>query len=158
MTKTSKIIYFFVTMIFFIFFDLYLTNFAICNSELLPSNKIIDIVFVQNLGAAFSILEGAKLFLILFSLAAAVIIIFSTLKNIKQLKLTTIFLVSLLTSGIITNMYERIHFGYVRDYIKLNFIDFPVFNISDIFINISVFAIVIIILWNKYAKTNENNN
>ena len=41
-------------------------------------------------------------------------------------------------------LYERIHFGFVRDFFKLNFIDFPVFNISDIFINIGVFVILIL--------------
>ena len=46
----------------------------------------------------------------------------------------------------------KFKWGYVRDFFKLNFIDFPVFNISDIFINISVVAIVIIII------TNEINN
>ena len=55
-------------------------------------------------------------------------------------------------------MYERMAFGYVRDFFKLNFIDFPVFNISDIFINVGVIAIIVIILKNKYIKTNETDN
>ena len=61
----------------------------------------------------------------------------------------------MLIAGISCNLYERIEFGYVRDFFKLNFIDFPVFNISDIFINISVLALIIIIIKNKYLK-NEN--
>jgi signal peptidase II len=58
----------------------------------------------------------------------------------------------MLISGIGCNLYERLHFGYVRDFIKLNFIDFPVFNISDIFINIGVIALIFIIIKNKYLK------
>ena len=63
----------------------------------------------------------------------------------------------MLVSGIFCNLYERICFGYVRDFFKFNFIEFPVFNISDIFINISVLAIIVIILKNKYLKNNETN-
>ena len=63
----------------------------------------------------------------------------------------------MLLAGISCNMAERISFGYVRDFFKLNFIDFPVFNISDIFINIGVIAVIIIIIKNKYLKNNDYN-
>ena len=49
-------------------------------------------------------------------------------------------------------LYERISLGYVRDFFKLNFIDFPVFNISDMLINIGVLALIVIIIKNKYLK------
>ena len=52
-------------------------------------------------------------------------------------------------------MCERIFFGYVRDFIKLNFVDFPVFNISDIFINIGVLGLIFIILKNNYFKKED---
>ena len=58
----------------------------------------------------------------------------------------------MLVAGIGCNLYERIAFGYVRDFFKLNFINFPVFNISDVFINISVIALIVIIIKSKYLK------
>ena len=48
-----------------------------------------------------------------------------------------------------SSMSGGISLGYVRDFIKLNFINFPIFNISDIFINISVLAIMVIIIKNE---------
>ena len=42
--------------------------------------------------------------------------------------------------------------GYVRDFFKLNFVDFPVFNISDIFITIGVLALIVLIVKNKYLR------
>ena len=60
-----------------------------------------------------------------------------------------IFLISLLCAGIAGNLHERIVLGYVRDFFELKFINFPVFNISDIFITIAVIALVIIILVKK---------
>ena len=70
----------------------------------------------------------------------------------------SLFWTSILIAGILCNMGERIYFGYVRDFFKLNFINFPVFNISDIFINLSVFAIVVIIVKYNYTKNNNENN
>ncbi len=159
MSKKSKIIYFILTSLFFIFLDLYLTDIVLKYLYDLPTNPVIDFVFVQNYGAAFSLLQGSKLFLILFSALAILGIIFYTIKHIINASMFSIFFASLLISGIFTNMYERIIFGFVRDYIKLNFIDFPVFNIADAFINISVLALVIIIIKHNYSnKTNETDN
>ena len=55
----------------------------------------------------------------------------------------------MLSAGIGGNLHERIALGFVRDYIQLNFVNFPVFNISDIFINLGVIAIIVIILLKK---------
>ena len=152
MTKTSKISYFLVSIIFFIAFDIYFSNIMISCVETMPSNPVFDLIFIQNTGAAFSILENSKIFLISFSALAILAMIFYLIKHIQKASTFAIFWASLLIAGVFCNMYERIAYGYVRDFFKLNFIDLPVFNISDIFINISVAAIVIIII------TNEINN
>ena len=120
--------------------------------ETMPTNPVFDLIFIQNTGAAFSILENSKIFLISFSALAILTMIFYLIKHIQKASTFAIFWTSHLIAGVFCNMYERIAYGYVRDFFKLNFIDFPVFNISDIFINISVVAIVIIII------TNEINN
>jgi len=155
MSKNSKILYLALTSLFFIFLDLFLTDTALKYRFELPSNTFIDFVFVQNQGAAFSLLQGSKLFLITFSALAVLGILIYTVKHINKASTLTLFFISILVSGIFTNMLERIIFGYVRDYIKLNFVDFPIFNFSDIFINISVIALVIIII--KHNFTNKQN-
>ena len=152
MTKASKISYFLVSIIFFIAFDIYFSNIMMSCVETMPSNPVFDLIFIQNTGAAFSILENSKIFLISFSAFAILAMIIYLIKHIQKASTFAIFWASLLIAGVFCNMYERIVYGYVRDFFKLNFIDFPVFNISDIFINISVVAIVIIII------TNEINN
>lgn len=152
MTKTGKFIYFLISVIFFIFFDLILSNEILKSLAYVPQNSIIDLVYVKNTGAAFSILQDAKTFLIFFSATAIIGILFYTFKHIKKVSGIALFWVSLLVSGIFCNMLERIILGYVRDFFKLNFVNFPVFNISDIFINISVFAIVIIIVKHNFKK------
>ncbi len=156
MSKISKIIYFFITVLFFVLFDSYLTSIIINNTDNLPPNPVFDLTFIQNTGAAFSILQDSKLFLIIFSAVAILCIIFYLIKHISRISTFTIFWVSILIAGIFCNMYERVIFGYVRDFFRLTFVDFPVFNISDIFINLSVFAIVVIIIKNEIINRRNN--
>ncbi len=159
MSKISKIIYFFITIIFFSIFDLYFSELILSSLRFrVPENPFLDLIFIKNTGAAFSILEDSRLFLILFSVIAIILILVYSLRNMAKFSTIASFWSAMLITGIGCNLYERVAFGYVRDFFKLNFIDFPVFNISDIFINIGVFAIIIIIIKNKYLKNNEFHN
>ena len=153
MSKTNKIIYFIISVIFFIIFDLYFSNLIIESLRFTPQeNPLVDLIFVQNTGAAFSLLENSTAFLIVFSVIAILTIIIYSLKNAEKFSVFAGFWAAMLVAGIGCNLYERIAFGYVRDFFKLTFIDFPVFNISDMFINISVIALIVIIIKNKYLK------
>ena len=138
MSKTSKIIY------------LFLTDYILNNGYMLAENPVFDLIYIKNQGAAFNIFDGCRWFLIIFSVAAAVGLMIYAVKKIEKFSVFLLFFTSMLVSGIFTNMFERLIYGYVRDYIKLNFINFPVFNISDIFINIGVFSIILIILKRSY--------
>lgn len=153
MSKLSKLIYFFVSIIFFTAFDLYLTERILNEFRFkLPENNLFDLIFVQNTGAAFSIFENSRIFLIAFSVIALILILLYVIKNVTKYSTFASFWTAMLVAGISCNLYERIAFGYVRDFIKTNFIDFPVFNISDIFINLSVLALVVIIIKNNYLR------
>jgi len=96
---------------------------------------------VTNTGAAFGILKGFNIPLLIISLIALVICIFFYVKD-KRIKLPLMFLIA----GIIGNSIDRIFFGHVRDFINLGF--WPVFNLADTF-NVIGVILLIIILWKK---------
>ena len=153
MSKLSKIIYFFVSIVFFTIFDLYISERVLSEFRFkLPENNLFDLIFVQNTGAAFSIFENSKIFLIAFSIIAIILILIYVIKNITKYSAVASFWTAMLVAGISCNLYERIAFGYVRDFIKINFVEFPNFNISDIFINLSVIALVVIFIKNNYLR------
>ena len=159
MTKLNKIIYFIISIIFLICFDLYFSNLILNDLRFkMPKNEVFDLIYVQNTGAAFNILEDFKVFLVAFAIIAFLLIFIYAIKHVEKYSTIAVFWAAMLLAGISCNMSERITFGYVRDFFKLNFIDFPVFNISDIFINVGVLAIIIIIIKNKYLKNNETND
>lgn len=153
MQRMNKLIYFIISMIFFVTFDLFFSDLLINSVRFnIESNPIIDLIFVQNTGAAFSILENFQFFLIVFAIVAIFLVVSYVIRNVEKFSVFACFWAAMLVAGIGCNLYERISLGYVRDFFKLNFIDFPVFNISDVFINISVLALIVIIIKNKYIR------
>lgn len=151
MEKISKFIYFVICFIFFVFTDLYLSSIIV--NKLIHgykySNPVFSLHYIKNSGAAFSILQNSRELLIILSVVAIVLLFLYVIHHLKKISLKTCFFVALLCAGIAGNLHERIVFGYVRDFFQLGFVHFPVFNISDIFINIGVIALMIIILIKK---------
>ncbi len=150
-SKFAKLMYFIVCFVFFLISDLFLTR-LLYNSVtegMTYSGKLFAVTFVKNTGAAFNIFPNAREFLIILSVVVITLLFLYVLKNLKSIWFKEIFFISLLCAGISGNLHERILLGYVRDFFQLKFINFPVFNISDILINIGVIALVIIILLKK---------
>lgn len=149
--KISKILYTIACFAFFLFANLYFTNTLV--KELLAgmkaSNSVFQLTYVKNYGAAFSILQNSREVLIILSVVALVLLFGYILKYLKNIPMKSIFAITLLGAGIAGNLHERISLGYVRDFFELRFIDFPVFNISDIFITIGVITLIIMILTKK---------
>ena len=150
--KVNSIIYFLVCLLVIIVFDLKLTSHFLHNIFLSSNFRFVDIVYVQNSGAAFSSFQHATGFLITISIIAIIGVIYELFRNKDKYSLTTCFCCAMLCAGIICNTYERLSLGYVRDFLSLKFIEFPVFNISDILINIGVFALIVLIITKKYKK------
>lgn len=152
MSRQSKIIYFIISILFFIFFDIFCTDFILKSRFDFLENPLFDLIYVQNKGAAFSIFENSQIFLIVFAILAMLLILVYGIRNIEKFSTVAVFWCSILLAGIGSNLYERINFGFVRDFIMLKFVDFPIFNLSDIFITIGVSALVVLIVKNKYLK------
>ena len=110
--------------------------------ELLNNDLILfSIDYVKNYGAAFNIFNGNRLLLSIVSIIVTVILIYFILikKNITNLDLLSY---SFILGGTVGNGIDRVTKGYVIDFINLNYINFPVFNIADISINIGLIFII----------------
>lgn len=151
MSKASKFIYFIVCYVFFIFTNLYLSNVLVDNLThgFEMSNPVFSLNYIKNTGAAFSILQDSRELLIILSMIALVLLFLHVINHLKSISLKICFYIAILSAGIAGNLHERIVYGFVRDYFHLNFINFPVFNISDILINVGVIALIIMILIKK---------
>ena len=151
MRKPNKLIYFVITFLFFSSVNFYFSNLisAKVASGWHFSNNLLNVVYIQNTGAAFSILQNSTGFLIVVSIVALLIMLYFVIKNMENIFMRDLFFLSILTSGILGNLYERVLFGFVRDFFELTFVNFPIFNISDVYINVGVLGIMVLILLTK---------
>ena len=102
---------------------------------------VFTIDLVRNYGAAFNILSGNRLLLSFISIISTIIL--SYFIFISENKFINRYGLSFILAGSIGNGIDRILNGYVIDFIKIKFVDFPVFNIADIVINIGVCILII---------------
>ena len=91
--------------------------------------------FVKNYGAAFNIFSGNRIFLSSISIIFSILLIYLIIRK-NTLKSLDLYSYSFILGGTIGNGIDRILKGFVFDFINLNIINFPVFNIADISINI----------------------
>lgn len=123
---------------------LIITNSVDLNQGINVIKGFFSITYVRNYGAAFSILTGNRLFLIIITIMALLLIYFIFIKSEKNSKLQ-LTLYGILLGGILGNLLDRIIYSYVIDYLDFNVFGFnaPVFNFADICIVISTILIVI---------------
>jgi signal peptidase II len=148
----SKISYLVITFLFFTYVNGVFSNLIVASIKggfSVEPNAFVVLNYVKNTGAAFSILENSTDLLIGISIAVVIIILYYLLRCLKSIPMKEILLYSLLLAGVVGNLYERIMLGFVRDYFQFTFINFPVFNISDIFITLGIFGIIILTLLKK---------
>lgn len=120
-------------------------------------NNFFNITYVRNTGAAWSILSGNVLLLIMISVLALVAIYYYLIKD-KELNKIDIVSYSMLIGGIIGNLIDRVVHGYVIDYLdfKIFNYNFPIFNVADTLIVISIIIIGISLLVGEYREQNRN--
>ena len=91
---------------------------------------ILSFTYVENTGAAFSMLSGRRWLLVLLALASLALIVglFFSRAYAHPLMDTALALVA---GGAIGNLADRIRVGYVVDFIELRFVRFAIFNVAD---------------------------
>ncbi|MCD8328508.1 MAG: signal peptidase II [Ruminococcus sp.] len=104
---------------------------------------VFSITHVRNSGAAWSILEGKTYFLIAVAFAAIIIAFYFIFRGKIKSSVGIISLIMIISGGI-GNLIDRIRLGEVIDFIKTDFITFPVFNFADICV---VIGAIIFCLW-----------
>ena len=105
--------------------------------------NIFNITYVLNDGAAFSILRGKQLLLSIIAIIAIIFILYNLKKeNLNKLK---IIYYSLVIGGILGNLFDRIIYHEVIDFIDIAVFKYqiPIFNLADTFICIGVALIVL---------------
>ena len=151
-----------------------LTKFIIKSKFVLFESKevikdIFSITYIHNEGAAWGVMQGRRIFFLILTSLVVVgcfYILYNIIGNHKYFMLT-ICIVTLI-SGAIGNMIDRFKYGYVIDFLDFKLINFPVFNVADIYVTVSMFFVLILMIFvykeedidyiiGKKAAVNEAN-
>lgn len=111
---------------------------------------IFELCYVQNTGAAFSLLGAHTWLLAIISALASAALLGLMLSGYFRHRAGQLAL-SLVLGGAVGNLIDRVMLGYVVDMFSLEFIDFAIFNIADIGVTLGGlgFCVYIIFFWQK---------
>ena len=123
--------------------------------KLIPN--FFSLYYLKNTGAAFSILGNKTIILILVSIFC-LIIIKNAIKKLKRVNTLTIISLGIMTGGIIGNLFDRILYKSVIDYLSFNIFsyNFPVFNLADIGITVGAILLIIDLIIEEKEKKKPN--
>ena len=109
---------------------------------------VFELLYSENRGAAFGMLQGKQWFFLIIAVivvAAAVYAVFRMPASKKYLPLHLIAM--FLSAGAIGNMIDRFTRGYVVDFLYFKLIDFPIFNVADCYVTVSMFFFILLFLF-----------
>ena len=135
--KIQTKIYFLALSIFIVLIDQFSKYIIFYNKKLFINKDFLlfKLDFVKNYGAAFNLFSGSRIFLSLISILFSILLIYLIFRK-NTLNKFDLYSYSLILGGTMGNGIDRIYRGFVVDFLNLNIINFPVFNIADISINI----------------------
>lgn len=109
---------------------------------------VFELRYLENRGAAFGLLQNQQAFFLIIGCITLTFIIYLYIRlpQTKRFILLRICMISI-TSGAIGNMIDRIRFKYVVDFLYFSLIDFPIFNVADIFATVATFGLVVLLLF-----------
>ena len=98
---------------------------------------VLQLTYVENRGAAFSLLQNHQGLFIAFAFVVIAVIAALLYRKYVQTALGQVALI-LVLAGAVGNLIDRIFRSFVVDMIHFSLIDFPVFNVADIFVCVGV--------------------
>ena len=123
--------------------------------------------YLRNSGAAWGMLSGRINLFLVFTVIVMLIVTYVIINLPATRKYMPLLITcTLLVSGAVGNFIDRVRFGYVRDFIYFKLINFPVFNVADCYVTVSVALLIILILFVykeddfgflKLSKKGDNN-
>lgn len=117
--------------------------------EVIP--EIVSFTYIRNTGAAFSILEGQMWFFYIVTVVVAGFLLYYMYTEARKDKILGVLL-SIILAGTLGNFIDRVAFQFVIDMIKLEFIDFAIFNVADSYLTVGV---ILLFIYSIYEERQE---
>ena len=114
--------------------------------EVVPG--VFEFRYLENRGAAFSMLQNGRAFFIPLTVIVLIAIVWFAFRLPEDRKYRPLgILMMFVAAGALGNLYDRIVLTYVRDFLYFSLIDFPVFNVADMYVTVSAFLLAILLIF-----------
>jgi signal peptidase II len=150
--RNLKHFIYFLALMALIALDQYTKHLAVINLKDQQPIKLISGVlhlqYLENDGAVFGIFGGNAVGLAVVTsiITIGLLYFYIKLPQVKRYNILRILLV-LIIAGAIGNLIDRIRLNYVVDFIYFALINFPIFNVADIYVTVSTFVFLILALF-----------
>lgn len=109
---------------------------------------ILRLEYVENRGAAFGVLTGRLLPIVILTPVIIGVVVFLYIRSLESKKFRVLRVLCILfLAGSIGNFIDRVAYGFVVDFLEIQFFEFPIFNVADIYLTVSTIVLVILILF-----------
>lgn len=155
MEKKNRILHISVDIILIallVWFDQFTKSLAVDklknNQAFIIINNVFELNYLENRGAAFGMLQNKQSMFAVTGTVMLIIVLYVLLRMPfkKRYYLFEICCI-LIAAGAIGNMIDRVSQGYVVDFFYFVLINFPIFNVADIYVTISCITLAILILF-----------
>ena len=109
---------------------------------------VFELQYLENRGAAFGVLEGKQVFFIVLTVLIAFFCIWFFIRLPHEMHFYFMeLIIILLLSGAFGNFIDRVFNGYVVDFFYFSLIDFPIFNVADIYVTMAEAGLIIAVFF-----------
>lgn len=150
--KKQILIFDLLIMVLLVILDQFTKKLAVLELKDRPAvpiiNGILELNYLENRGAAFGMLQDQKVLFIMVAVIILSVIIYILYKTPDSKKYNILHLLLIMVaSGAVGNMLDRLRYDYVVDFISFVLINFPIFNVADIYVTVSTFTLVVLLLF-----------
>lgn len=118
---------------------------------------VFELHYLENRGAAFGMLQGQRTFFLIIGIVVFAVAIYLFRHMSKSGRFWPLRLIVIcILAGAWGNMIDRLSLSYVVDFFYFKLIDFPIFNVADIYVSVGTAVLVVLILF--YYKDEELNS
>ena len=109
---------------------------------------VLELRYLENTGAAFGLLKNQLSFFILVAVVVLMACLYVIIKAPGRKKYIAFsILVTCIATGALGNLIDRFMYGYVIDFIYFSIINFPIFNVADIFVTLPTIIFVFLFIF-----------
>lgn len=118
---------------------------------------VFELHYLENRGAAFGMLQGQQWFFLIIGIIVFAVVLYLFHNMSRDEKFWPLRLIAVcILAGAWGNMIDRVRLSYVVDFFYFKLINFPIFNVADIYVSVGTAVLILLILF--YYKDEDLNH